>query len=199
MAIAESLLPNREVDRNAEDLLKRVADAYSKFIALQSTGKSNFHGLRDFYHLIKAICEPTGSQIGQAFGEQTIVNSVYRNFGGNIGAGRPGQLHLRKNESSAQTVQGLVDEKRGWKIGGAPRVEVPSVVNLVCENLTDPNARHLMLISRGDAVVGLLKLPQAKTGPCRHPRISDHHHPPAALNTDSEEAARPCRHVSEQL
>ena len=109
----------------------------------------NFHGLRDFYSLIKTV----GSKLNVTPNE--ISDGVMRNFGGalfNIGGG--------KTEGSAFMFQRLLDD--AMNLYYPPQYQFPRVTDLVVGNLVDPMARHLMLISRGDAATCLLKLPEIK-------------------------------------
>ena len=79
-----------------------------------------------------------------------------RNFGGTLINTRGG-----RTEASASTFLTMLDECVN-PVYAAPQHRIPSVSDLVVGNLTDPKARHLMLISRGDAATCLLKLPNIK-------------------------------------
>ena len=99
---------------------------------------SNFHGLRDFYALdrtIGAMPDPD---------PQRVAIAVARNFNGLPGSAARFQQLLSRAHDAAR-----VD----WDI---------SPLSLISDNLRDPRARHLMLISRGDAATCLLRLPQIK-------------------------------------
>ena len=109
----------------------------------------NFHGLRDFYSLIKTL----GGKLNVTPLE--ISDGVMRNFGGalfSIGGG--------KVDGSAFMFQRLLDD--AMNLYYPPQYKFPRVTELVVGNLVDPMARHLMLISRGDAATCLLKLPEIK-------------------------------------
>lgn len=115
-------------------LLEAVTHAYVDFQqrALR-TEAPHFHGLRDFYSLVKVIA---GSLDGS---DDEVVTAVYRNFGGLA--------------NSAQLFEQLLRD-RGGVLGAA--CERP-VTDLIRANLIDPHARHLMLITSGDSAIGLLQ------------------------------------------
>ena len=97
----------------------------------------NFHGLRDFYALSRAIGAMTSPDTSN------VRIAVARNFNG-----------LPGSETYFQNL--LLEE------GIFHSISPLSTVKLICENIRDPRARHLMLISRGDAATCLLNLPQIK-------------------------------------
>lgn len=99
---------------------------------------ANFHGLRDFYALDRTIGAMPNPE------PNLVATAVARNFNG-----LPG---------SAERFQQLLDEQTTYALQTAP----VSAISLICDNLGDPRARHLMLISRGDAATCLLRLPQIK-------------------------------------
>lgn len=106
--------------------------------------------MRDFYSLIKVVgSKPT-------IAREDVANGVMRNFGGTLINTRDG-----KTEASASTFLTMLDNIVN-PVYAAPQHRIPSVSDLVVGNLKDPKARHLMLISRGDAATCLLKLPKIK-------------------------------------
>ena len=101
---------------------------------------ANFHGLRDFYNLVRAI--------GRAviLNDASVAQAVARNFGGLA--------------DSAALFQRLLDVQ--MKVRPTSQRTVPTATELITANLQDPHARHLMLIVRGDAATCLLELPQIR-------------------------------------
>mmetsp|Transcript_16892 Transcript_16892/g.40381 ORF Transcript_16892/g.40381 Transcript_16892/m.40381 type:complete len:3239 (-) Transcript_16892:1608-11324(-) len=100
---------------------------------------ANFHGLRDFYALDRTIGAMADPDPGR------VAIAVARNFNG-----LPG---------SAARFQRLLYEEGDYIQEHSTNV---SSLSLIGDNLRDPRARHLMLISRGDAAMSLLRLPQIK-------------------------------------
>lgn len=115
--------------------LRALARAYHDYEARQP--RPHFHGLRDFYSLIKCLRGRVQGPLTPA----DIVAALGRNFGGNLHPGEESveQIFLRE--------QGL-----GARVG-----DPPSVLELVGENLNDEQARHLMIITNGDAGLGILE------------------------------------------
>ena len=131
----------RHNPRETSELLRPIARAYYAYLSQQE--RTNFHGLRDFYALVKTLGR------AKAPGDQVVVNAVARNFGGLA--------------NSADTFQSLLDRELYASATLRPPARLqPSCIDLVCESLRDPRARHLMLITRGDEATCLLKLPQIK-------------------------------------
>jgi hypothetical protein len=114
-----------------EQELQNLARAYYNYNCVQS--QPNFHGLRDFYSLIKALRitrhnnnnAPLRQQLSQGLGM-----AVWRNFGG--------------SPNDIDTFSGILKENLGHEL---LLQKPPSVVDLVKENFHDKDARHLMLIT----------------------------------------------------
>ena len=157
--IVESLSSKREA-RDKGKLLRAISTAYFEFRMRQQgsprdgqaqasvddavarerdEAAANFHGLRDFYNLVRSI----GRSIN--LNDAAVVEAVSRNFGG-------------LPDSAAQFLQILDDNlKKG------PRMHpLPTATELITANLRDARARHLMLIVRGDAATCLLELPEIR-------------------------------------
>ncbi|XP_028396105.1 uncharacterized protein LOC114520095 [Dendronephthya gigantea] len=116
-----------------ENELKCLAEAYFEYQTQQT--HANFHGLRDYYSLIKNLTRDS-NQAG-------IVNiSLQRNFGG-----LPGEV------TNIQKIF-LHKLKNFMTLGDQ---EISPVTDLILANIKDPNARHLMLIGNGDSIIDILK------------------------------------------
>jgi hypothetical protein len=112
--------------------LRCLAEAYFEYQDQQA--HANFHGLRDYYSLIKSL---TGCS-----NFQQVNISLQRNFGG-----LPGEV---------TNIQKIFLGKLKKHMTSSVQDIIP-VTQLIQENLADPHARHLMLITSGDSAVGILK------------------------------------------
>ena len=112
--------------------LQCLAEAYFEYEAQQSP--PNFHGLRDYYSLIKSL---TGCN---SF--QQVNISLQRNFGG-----------LPAEVTNIQTI--FLDKLKKFMLFGGQ--DIIPVTELIQANLEDPLARHLMLLTNGDSAIGILK------------------------------------------
>eukprot|EP00899_Mesostigma_viride_P023399 jgi/Mesvir1/4243/Mv22211-RA.1 len=176
--------------------LRAISQGYHDHYSGQAM--SDFHGLRDFYALLRDLSGLSRSSSGASFASSLLQNpidppslafAVARHFGGlPLDAVARGQevfhrrvfpnvpFHVLYQHSMpmGQTFGGGVDS---WRMGAGPGTSqsaptacvgaVPSVLRLLDANLGDPRARHLMLVTRGDAALGLL-LAKAKL---RHPVV----------------------------
>ncbi|KAK3603848.1 hypothetical protein CHS0354_042856 [Potamilus streckersoni] len=125
-----------EIDKE----LKSLADSYMKYIEKQTF--ANFHGLRDYYSLVKYIAKTLSELDTQdstdAIKMKVINRGLQRNFGGMPSESSTLQELFKAN------LQSLEDFK------------VP-VIDLIVENIQDKMARHLMLITSGDAAFDILE------------------------------------------
>ena len=112
--------------------LQYLADGYFEYQTQQT--HPNFHGLRDYYSLIKSL---TGCS-----NFQKVDLSLQRNFGG-----LPGEV------TNIQKI--FLDKLKKHMTSDAQ--EIIPVTQLIQANLEDPHARHLMLITSGDSAIGILK------------------------------------------
>eukprot|EP00026_Physarum_polycephalum_P000019 Phypoly_transcript_00019.p1 GENE.Phypoly_transcript_00019~~Phypoly_transcript_00019.p1 ORF type:complete len:3090 (+),score=490.35 Phypoly_transcript_00019:142-9411(+) len=111
-----------------------LASAYHKYISTQV--HSNFHGLRDYYSLIKCLSQQSTQ----------ITYGVERNFGGLPSEMRKVlDIFLALSATSQYTPTPVIDLIRG--------------------NLADRTARHLMVISSGDSVIGILERALSQAAP----------------------------------
>ena len=123
--------------------LRCLAEAYQKYQVNQRY--PNFHGLRDYYSLIKCLStEPKNDTSKIEFLEERtkrIQHALQRNFGG-----------LPKDVNNFQSlfleglqIKDLMEESYHFP-----------VTELICDNLDDKLARHLMIITNGDSAIGIL-------------------------------------------
>ena len=119
------------------EILYQLAEAYFEYYHHQKL--SNFHGLRDYYSLIKYIAKQFVNNNAHSMSKneelQVIHRGLLRNFGG---------LPSEFGNILISFLKGHDD------------VCVPTVQELVRENIEDKESRHLLLITRGDSVISLL-------------------------------------------
>ncbi|XP_028396213.1 uncharacterized protein LOC114520186 [Dendronephthya gigantea] len=111
----------------AKGEIKCLADAYFEYQTQQIY--SNFHGLRDYYSLVKTVC----SKI------EEVNVSLQRNFGG--------------IPDEVTNIQKIFLNK----LDNTTSCDIIPVIQLIQANLEDPHARHLMLITSGDSAIGILE------------------------------------------
>lgn len=123
--------------------LRCLATAYQKYQEHQRY--ANFHGLRDYYSLIKCLSTDTNQNTSHnLFPEEKtkeIQRALQRNFGG-----------VPDDVNNFQTLfqEGLHSLDLMEKTHRFP------VTELICDNLQDKLARHLMIITNGDSAIGIL-------------------------------------------
>ena len=131
----DNVKSNRVLDASTKKILNCLAKAYHEYQCKQ--GHANFHGLRDYYSLVKSLSTDRCHDMNE-------INVVLqRNFGGIPVESSKVQPIFKQNLQSHVTTS----EKA---------VSIP-VTKLIQANLDDPKARHLMLITNGDSAVGILK------------------------------------------
>ncbi|GES73776.1 hypothetical protein GLOIN_2v432849 [Rhizophagus clarus] len=116
------------------DVLEPLAKAYSEY---EKNGQTipNFHGLRDFYALVKRLSldEMTPENIQMA---------LARNFGGTE--------NKKLYEKYFGNILKTFNNHKPWFYKPVP------IEKLVDSNLDDPDGRHLMVIGKSDTIVELL-------------------------------------------
>jgi hypothetical protein len=130
---AERLLNTRVIGQRF--VLEPLAKAYSDY---EKNGQtlSNFHGLRDYYALVKRL----------SLNEMTPGNvqmELARNFGGT-------ENHVNLCDQFFGNVLKMFNNHKPWIYEQIP------VGQLIDSNLNDSDARHLMVISKSDSIVNLL-------------------------------------------
>ncbi|CAG8454752.1 3616_t:CDS:10 [Acaulospora morrowiae] len=132
---AVRLIGNKTHDKIQKNSLLPLAIAYSEY-EQKGQKHSNFHGLRDYYALVKSL------SMNELIPEH-IHMALARNFGG-----------TEQFAEICQTYFGNVintfNNNQAW-------VYRPISINkLVHANLDDEGARHLMVIGKSDSIVNLL-------------------------------------------
>ncbi|XP_033124618.1 uncharacterized protein LOC117122951 [Anneissia japonica] len=121
----------------SEDKLRKLAEAYSDYQVDQMY--TNFHGLRDYYSLVKYIAIQSSEQLHGDPGS-IIEQGILRNFGG------------LKHEMS-HIINNFME-----KINILQQHSLqPGTMDLIKENMDDAHARHLMLITSGDSALNILE------------------------------------------
>ena len=128
-----SILEAYTIDENT---LKALADAYYKYQKEQT--HENFHGLRDYYSLIKYVSRRIKDmQNEESDGTDIIQLGLLRNFGG---------LVHDVNEINRLFLSELgINQNVSW-----------AVLDVIKDNFKDTMARHLMVITSGDLALGML-------------------------------------------
>ncbi|XP_071105125.1 uncharacterized protein [Haliotis cracherodii] len=144
-----SLNPLKHSERKIdENLVKAIANAY-----LQYTGEQtfkNFHGLRDFYSLVKYVSREFSSLSAQDSLDpgkhlQIVMKGLLRNFGG-----LSSEIHSVLIVYRKHLKEMLSDH--------LPEMEtIPSVLDLVADNIKDKSARHLLLATRGESALSIIE------------------------------------------
>lgn len=125
LAILESYDTSGGLLQSLKGDLMNLSRAYYDYHSCQS--QQNFHGLRDFYSLIKSLRVTRSTLSWQLDG---LVTAVWRNFGGSPNDVETFSQILKENLELESLLQ-----------------QPPPVLDLVLENLQDKDARHLMLIT----------------------------------------------------
>ena len=120
-----------------EKELKCLAEAY--FYYQNQQRHANFHGLRDYYALIKSLTSCSSLE--------KINISLQCNFGG-----LPGEV------TNIQKI--FIDKLKKLMVFRSQDDQVFKIIpvtELIQANLKDLHARHLMLITSGDSAIGILR------------------------------------------
>ena len=120
-----------------DDNLFNLAKAYSEYQLKQKY--ANFHGLRDYYSLVKYVAIQSSEQLYAEPGE-IIENGILRNFGGL-------KVEMPNIMNTFTTEIGVVQKPD----------RRPGTVQLIQDNIGDKHARHLMLITSGDSALNILE------------------------------------------
>ncbi|XP_078588710.1 uncharacterized protein LOC144869352 [Branchiostoma floridae x Branchiostoma japonicum] len=137
---------SKQLTMEQDKALKALAEAYFEYEEKQTY--KNFHGLRDYYSLIKCICSPehvnTGAVVMPQFNLKVLKRGLLRNFGG--------------LPTERDTIMETFQQKlRALHIDLDEDSQELDVKQLIQDNLRDKQARHLMLITSGDSAVGILE------------------------------------------
>ena len=123
--------------------LNCLAMAYQEYQKAQT--HENFHGLRDYYSLVKSLSSSSCDKyIAHHQEEQKTTRTqraLQRNFGGlPFELNKIQQLFLAHFESER-----VLEDTQFFP-----------VTDLICDNLHDKFARHMMIITNGDSAIGIL-------------------------------------------
>uniref|UniRef100_U9U2T1 AAA+ ATPase domain-containing protein n=1 Tax=Rhizophagus irregularis (strain DAOM 181602 / DAOM 197198 / MUCL 43194) TaxID=747089 RepID=U9U2T1_RHIID len=132
---AERLLNERAIASGHKGALKPLAKAYSNF-EKHGQSSSNFHGLRDYYALVKRLSlnEMTSENIQMA---------LARNFGGT-------DNHVKLCDQYFGNVLKMFNSHKPWTY---KQIQIEQLID---SNLKDTDSRHLMVIGKSDSIVNLL-------------------------------------------
>ncbi|CAG8571175.1 9727_t:CDS:1, partial [Gigaspora rosea] len=115
--------------------LRPLAEAYSEYEGCGQS-HSNFHGLRDYYGLVKSLSKLDLTP-------ENVQMALERNFGG-----------TDRNENPCgeyfDTVLKTFNDYQNWTYNPIP------TLTLIKANLDDESARHLMVIGKNDSIVTIL-------------------------------------------
>lgn len=134
--------PFRQVAYPDDKHLRCLAETYHKYQSQQRY--PNFHGLRDYYSLIKCLSTDLNveyTQVGSEEKTKEIQRALQRNFGG--------------VPNDVKNFQSLFQERIQLLEVMDQDYQFP-VTELICDNLRDQRARHLMIITNGDSAIGIL-------------------------------------------
>ena len=116
------------LDSKSQKQVRNLAESYHKYQRNQTY--PNFHGLRDYYSLIKNVVYKSSTNRSM-----DINLALQRNFGG-------------LPYSEIEGIQGM--------FLGNGKDDIFPVMELIQQNLVDPLARHLMLFTKGDSAIDIL-------------------------------------------
>ena len=148
LTIAESY--NVKLAQDNKELFVALANTYFEYkekLELQYTIKEDFHGSRDFYHLIKTSMrqllkkkeEDLGFNIDENVKQEIGINSIERNFAGlEFEDGKDGiitSLQIFKKLFKTRYVN--CDERKEY-----------NVLKTIFENIKDKESRYLLLVSK---------------------------------------------------
>ncbi|CAG8631484.1 21109_t:CDS:10, partial [Gigaspora margarita] len=108
---------------------KALAESYLEYEKAQSI--NNFHGLRDYYSLVKSL----GNR-------EFAPMALARNFGG---TNQMDELYKTRFSKVIKAFHGSVDNFNNY-----------SIEHLIKANLKDKNARHLMIIGKSNSIINIL-------------------------------------------
>ena len=146
--IAESY--NEKLAQDNKALFEALADTYYEYkekLRTNYTIKEDFHGSRDFYHLIKTAMrqllkkknENIELEIDENVKQEVGISSIERNFAGlEFNAGQEGSI------TSLEIIKNLFKKRF---VNCDVRKEY-NVLKTICENIRDKDSRYLLLVSK---------------------------------------------------
>ena len=127
------------LNKKALHVLKDIAASYLKYV--DKLTFKNFHGLRDYYSLVKFISRGFLVEVASmdaAEKDAIVFKGLQRNFGG-LPAESATLLNMFQIQANSTDLQAT------------------NVLQLMEENIDDQLARHLMCITSGDSALGLVE------------------------------------------
>eukprot|EP00434_Breviolum_minutum_P031941 symbB.v1.2.028247.t1/scaffold2978.1/size66007/4 len=149
---AKAICQGTQIARE-DGLLKVLAEQYNMYY--QNQPVADFHGLRDFYALVKTLAYTYRHSPQQR--NAAVYRAIARNFGGL----KPKSSTSRTTTSQTFYGTSNVRHCHFWEMQGRflgvkydPNMQM-DVVEMLEENLRDKNGRHLMLVCSGEVNVPL--------------------------------------------
>eukprot|EP00468_Gymnochlora_sp_CCMP2014_P001514 CAMPEP_0167741726 /NCGR_PEP_ID=MMETSP0110_2-20121227/1016_1 /TAXON_ID=629695 /ORGANISM="Gymnochlora sp., Strain CCMP2014" /LENGTH=5340 /DNA_ID=CAMNT_0007625809 /DNA_START=69 /DNA_END=16091 /DNA_ORIENTATION=- len=130
---AEGMVNNAQLS----GFLRKIATSYST--VYQDQKQQDFWGLREFYSTVRHINRMLAADKKAKLDANVVMNAVQRNFGG-----KPNDM---------DKVLKVFYETMGISRVGA---EMADVVELIRQNISSREARHLMLLTKNNAALSLL-------------------------------------------
>ena len=146
--IAESY--NDKLAKDNKDLFDALANTYFEYkeiLQKQYTIKEDFHGSRDFYHLIKTSMrqimqkkeEDINLNIDENQKQEIGINSIERNFAG---------LEIDPDQKGGVTSLELIKKQFKKRFVNCDVRKEYNVLKTICDNIKDKESRYLLLISK---------------------------------------------------
>ena len=121
----------------SNEYLGNLASAYYQYH--QEQRHKHFHGLRDYYSMVKYISATRDLQPNEI--NRRIKEGILRNFGGL----QQTDIYMIVHQFTAKMPQATEVRKHS------------TLIERISENLQDKNARHLMIITTGDSALTILE------------------------------------------
>ena len=115
--------------------LQAIAESFS--IVYKTQSLPDFWGMREFYSTVRFVNRALS--MNQTLSPALVMNAILRNYGG-----RPHEL---------ERIVTQFFKCMNMSVEGVPRT---SVVDLVKQNIVQQDARHLMLLTKNNAALGML-------------------------------------------
>ena len=148
ITIAESY--NKKLAEDNKDLFLNLADSYYEYKRIlheEHTKNEDFHGSRDFYHLIKTAMrqllqkkeEDNDFNIDENVKQDIGIKSIERNFAG---------LEFNAGEVGSTTSLEIMKKQFQKKYPNCDVLKNYKVIKTICENIKDKDSRYLLLVSK---------------------------------------------------
>ena len=130
------------------NLLKSISKVYFRRTQHKDSRKKNFHGLRDFYSLVKSIRH---FRDGIGIDNKSLMRAIARNF-----SGFPDRHYVEERRRSSERDFCAQVLKREVTYDDLQN-DCP-VIELIKKNIEDEEARHLMLITQSNSAIPILNM-----------------------------------------